>query len=773
MSSDASRAREEQEIQEIIKQYYRNRPGDFNKRSPGRRLPWEALPSKLELLHAPVSPAIVERIQRLLLAAYGRQLPQIDGHECLPDAVQVLTRVKIIAILRYQNQPDLFDRFLASDVWDDSLPISEEVVRNLIPLKQQARDFYKNQFRGTARNFDSFSEHTTFLEHEYAPLLSIRTLGRGSYGLVDEAENIYCKTRWARKLVLASGRIPRAQVHQELANLRKLGLHRHFVQLVGSYEIDTTHGLLFLPVADCNLYEYLKEPTAATYDDYVAFLLRCFGCLSSALKYMHDKGIRHKDVKPTNILVHGSTVLFTDFGLAYDYSDSSCTCSTSGVMSTGIPEALTKRYAAPEILDYDPRNNKSDVFSLGCVFLEIWAALTDNGLEGLEKYLKGSPDFPTPIIYASVASKATNWAKQAQELDQNRKLATPLEWCLQMMELDQKKRPNINLVCAGMTKTTYYHGTQSDYFCEHCLRERMPKAPGTRPSSEVPERCEHNFSGRKQADPLQSYRKLRQEAHDELENIYQRRLDEVPNPPLFDAIRHGETDEVRRLLVEEGVEAIAQCKGKSALHWAADSGFQDIAELLIERGADLNGRDSSGLTPLHWAAFENHPDLVEYFLGLGAEHDTVDQWGDSPLEDARGRYQTQVVALLEAADRKKTGRKLSVPETEGLLHRVASMAAPAPQSFRPRAVESTTSSELDSSNTTSSLSNNTGMTELSHYEILRAGLDPQLRPALSLAGLESDGIADLQQLEITPVAIAESSSKLPIRTTRLARSSTL
>ncbi|MCJ1392980.1 hypothetical protein MMC18_005852 [Xylographa bjoerkii] len=711
MSVEADRSREEQVIQDTIKQYYRNRPADFSQRTQGKRLPWEVFPSKNELLRAPVTPLNVERIQRVLLAAYGRQLPQINGEDCLPDPIQTLTRVKIIAVLRYQNQPDLFDNFLASDIWDDSLPVLEEAVSALITNKQQARDFFRNQYRATARNFNSLAYHTVFDKNELAPLLSLRTLGQGSYGLVDETENIYSKDRLARKIVLARGQTLRAKVKQEVTSLRKLGLHRHFVQLVGTYEIDVKYGLLFLPVADCNLYEYLKEPTTATHEDFVDFLLTCFGCLSGALKYMHDKGIRHKDVKPTNILVHRSTVLFTDFGLAHDYSDSTHTFATGGIMSTGTPEAFTRRYAAPEVLDCDPRNNKSDIFSLGCVFFEIWAALTESGLDELESFIQGDPDFPTETIYAYVVPKATQWAQETQESNTDCELAMPLEWCMKMMSLDQRKRPNISQITTEMFQATKSKDIQERYYCKHCIPGSNTggsgKALSIEPSSEVLDRVQHNFSERQQADPREIYRALRQEAHNELENINQRRLEEVPNPPLFDAIRHGDTEEVRRLLDEDEVQATSECKGKSALHWAADNGFQDIAELLLDRGADIDGRDSSKMTALHWACFENHPEMVQYLLQLGADHDTVDQWGDSPLEDARGRYQNQVVALLEAADRKKYGRKVSVPETEGLLTRVQSMTLHSSlSSERSLSVSgtSTNSSSQPSSNTTTSLS---------------------------------------------------------------------
>ncbi|KAF2003969.1 hypothetical protein P154DRAFT_572432 [Amniculicola lignicola CBS 123094] len=42
-------------------------------------------------------------------------------------------------------------------------------------------------------------------------------------------------------------------------------------------------------------------------------------------------------------------------------------------------EAYTDRYRAPEVADWEPRNRKSDVYSLGCVFIEISARLSPDG----------------------------------------------------------------------------------------------------------------------------------------------------------------------------------------------------------------------------------------------------------------------------------------------------------------------------------------------------------------------------------------------------------
>jgi serine/threonine protein kinase len=43
-----------------------------------------------------------------------------------------------------------------------------------------------------------------------------------------------------------------------------------------------------------------------------------FGCLTAGLAFMHEKKIRHKDIKLRNISVHGVVFLYTDSGYAFD-----------------------------------------------------------------------------------------------------------------------------------------------------------------------------------------------------------------------------------------------------------------------------------------------------------------------------------------------------------------------------------------------------------------------------------------------------------------------
>jgi serine/threonine protein kinase len=94
--------------------------------------------------------------------------------------------------------------------------------------------------------------------------------------------------------------------------------------------------------------------------------------LASALAFIHKQTIRHKDIKPQNILIHRGEAMYTDFGLSYDFGD------TGRSTTTGVPQGLTRRYCAPEVAEWGNRNSKSDVFSLGCVFIEICLALAND-----------------------------------------------------------------------------------------------------------------------------------------------------------------------------------------------------------------------------------------------------------------------------------------------------------------------------------------------------------------------------------------------------------
>jgi eukaryotic-like serine/threonine-protein kinase len=109
-----------------------------------------------------------------------------------------------------------------------------------------------------------------------------------------------------------------------------------------------------------------------------------------ALDFAHKRGVVHLDIKPSNILL-GRTgeVKITDFGIAQVKTEQT---SSKGII--GSPS-----YMSPEQVKEGPVDDKSDIFSLGCVLYEM---LTGEKAFSGENYFsimyKITNEEPRPIL---------------------------------------------------------------------------------------------------------------------------------------------------------------------------------------------------------------------------------------------------------------------------------------------------------------------------------------------------------------------------------------
>ncbi|KAF2030981.1 kinase-like protein [Setomelanomma holmii] len=233
------------------------------------------------------------------------------------------------------------------------------------------------------------------IDEKELPYKHIRVLGKGNSGFVEEVQDRSTGAVYARKHIPIV-RYKREDLEKvfrnELKTIQGLEIHHHFVKVYATYVTPENFGLVLQPVASGgDLHKFLvafwgivdsTRETGRPDDRLVimrAVLRRAFGCLAVGLAFMHQRRIRHRDIKPGNILIHNGEVIYTDFGYSFDFS------GFDGSTTEGIPKAFTRRYSSPEIVEEEPRNRKSDVFSLGCVFLELLSALAqDRSLEATE-----------------------------------------------------------------------------------------------------------------------------------------------------------------------------------------------------------------------------------------------------------------------------------------------------------------------------------------------------------------------------------------------------
>src|SRR5690348_8261030 len=125
---------------------------------------------------------------------------------------------------------------------------------------------------------------------------------------------------------------------------------------------------------------------------------------------------------------------------------------------------------------------------------------------------------------------------------------------------------------------------------------------------------------------------------------------------MIAAIRSGDRDSVRRLLDERPDLATARIHGsRTPLHVAADwPGYfphaPAIVAILIAAGADPNADTGGGKpeTPLHWAASSDDVDVAEALIDGGADIEVPGGSIGTPLDNAVGYGCWNVARLLVA-----------------------------------------------------------------------------------------------------------------------------
>ena len=102
--------------------------------------------------------------------------------------------------------------------------------------------------------------------------------------------------------------------------------------------------------------------------------------------------------------------------------------------------------------------------------------------------------------------------------------------------------------------------------------------------------------------------------------------------------------------------------GHSALYRSVYSGHAEIAELLVQAGADLNAQDKVGNTALHGAALQGRAQAAQVLVQAGADVNISNDKGQTPLDLAHEQQHYRLVAVLAAAGGERGGQELSGEE---------------------------------------------------------------------------------------------------------------
>lgn len=393
--------------------------------------------------------------------------------------------------------------------WDDEdLPLSMATIERLeLPALSQDKKFAKKQYAYLVRELQE-GQHTVFQDEEIVPLevMSRRTQPGSAKQTLEKVyfprSREVCYTRRRVPLGNAQNQLTHESFLSELETLKSVS-HDHIVSLHLSY----THGdigyLVLEPCIDLNLKTFIQYTPAAwksnTKEERRRIIFNWMHCLSDALAYLYEKGISHCDIKPTSIIVEQKTnrIFFADIGNSKRLDPVLQAAQSPTQFSPGIPDIEAYDYGAPELWQRTlvlqessgpPTNtvfsgrtyrksstqsedslsstgsnstqvgqwtafqslpSKSDVFSLACIFLEIFsfhakrkttAFATHRSVKNRRSRESAPPDSSFHSNLGQVDSWIENLHKDARKKS-DKPFADGLELCREMLQRDPEARP--------------------------------------------------------------------------------------------------------------------------------------------------------------------------------------------------------------------------------------------------------------------------------------------------------------------------------------------
>ena len=193
----------------------------------------------------------------------------------------------------------------------------------------------------------------------------LRKRGEGTYGEVWEAEDVGLHRKRALKRLFRG--VEKIKIEAQM--LSKLE-HKNIVRFYEYNEKGSFYVMEY--VEGKSLQEILEE--CKDKNSWITEPEKIIRYCLEALKYAHEKGVTHGDIKPGNIIVPSlgeryawELVKLTDFGVARPIRKDLESDSLLSSLWSEIQGKPSLTYGAPEILEGKLPDKQSDLFSLGII----------------------------------------------------------------------------------------------------------------------------------------------------------------------------------------------------------------------------------------------------------------------------------------------------------------------------------------------------------------------------------------------------------------------
>lgn len=212
-----------------------------------------------------------------------------------------------------------------------------------------------------AEAFGSSMASNMLLKWKKGPMIGKGQFGKVFIGFLQNGQWIAVKQMEIKN---SEDQLHVAQMEEEVRTMEKLR-HENIVQLMGTENTGKYFNILMEYVPGKSLDILLNN-----FGPFPDVTIRWYVLqLTRALAYMHGHGLVHRDIKGKNILVDtNGNLKLADFGSAKQFEN---------VMMKEAPSVsynYTPLWTAPEVINSGSYDLKVDVWSLGCVMIEMTTA---------------------------------------------------------------------------------------------------------------------------------------------------------------------------------------------------------------------------------------------------------------------------------------------------------------------------------------------------------------------------------------------------------------
>jgi len=225
-------------------------------------------------------------------------------------------------------------------------------------------------------------------------------LGRGGMSVVYRADDPRLKRKVALKL-LVSELAEDERFRERFLRESQLAASLDHPNVVPIYDAGEVDGRLYIAmryVAGTDLKAYLRHEGPLEAKRALALVSQ----IGNALDAAHERGLVHRDVKPSNVLLTGRAgkehCYLADFGLSTSASDRSAVADPRQIVGT-------IDYVAPEQIRDEEVDGRSDIYSLACLLYEC--------LTGDVPFRRGSD---VAVIYAHLEATAPKASERVSAL---------------------------------------------------------------------------------------------------------------------------------------------------------------------------------------------------------------------------------------------------------------------------------------------------------------------------------------------------------------------